>query len=94
MSYSKDDLLKAYQEIGVDKAKVVYVAGSLPYLREFEKPGAAVLDAHLNALWELVGPDGTIVVFTQSTNLCNTDPPFDLENTASISGVFPEYVRK
>ena len=93
MSYSKDDLLKAYQEIGVDKAKVVYVAGSLPYLREFEKPGAAaVLDAHFNALSELIGPDGTIVVFTQSTNLCNTDTPFDLENTVSISGVFREYV--
>ena len=83
MSYSKDDLLKAYQEIGVDKAKVVYVSGSLPYLREFEKPGTAVLDAHFNALSELIGPDGTIVVFTQSTNLCNTDTPFDLDNTES-----------
>jgi len=94
VSYSKDDLLKAYQEIGVDKAKVIYVSGSLPYLREFEKPGTAVLDAHFNALWELIGPEGTIVVFTQSTNLCNTDTPFDLDNTASISGIFSEYVRR
>lgn len=94
MSYSYHDLLKAYQRLGVDKGRVVHVAASLPYLREFEKPGASVLDAHYNALRSLLGKEGTIVVFTQSTQLCNTDVPYDLDNTPSISGVFSEYIRK
>ena len=94
MSYSYHDLLKAYQRLGVDKGRVVYVVASLPYLREFEKPGASVLDAHYNALRSLLGKEGTIVVFTQSTQLCNTDVPYELDNTPSISGVFSEYIRK
>ena len=51
MIFSKDNLLITFQEIGIDKAKVVSVLGTLPYLREFEKPGIALLDAHFNALW-------------------------------------------
>lgn len=95
MSYSYDDLLKAYSQLGVGKGRVVYVGASLPYLREFETPGkTAVLDAHYNALMSLLGEDGTIAVFTQSTPLCNTDTPFDVNETPSISGIFSEYIRK
>lgn len=95
MSYSYDDLLAAYKKLGVEKGRVLYVGASLPYLREFNIPGkTAVLDAHFNALLELLGEEGTIVVFTQTINLCNTKIPFDPKETPSISGVFSEYIRK
>ena len=95
MSYSYDDLLEAYKKLGLEGGQVVYVGSSLPYLREFAIPGkTAILDAHYNALMNVLGKEGTIVVFTQSTQLCNTDIAFDLKKTPSISGIFSEYIRK
>ena len=95
MSYNYDDLVEAYIKLGLKKEQVVYIGSSLPYLRDFNVPGKkAILDAHYNALMNALGENGTIAVFTQSTQLCNTDIIFDLENTPSISGFFSEYIRK
>jgi aminoglycoside 3-N-acetyltransferase len=95
-SYTYDELIAAYRALGVGSGKTIYVTSDLGRLMAFERPGKeAVLEAHFNALMSLIGPEGTLVVPTASLNLCNTDTPFDLENTPSFMvGALSEYVRK
>lgn len=93
--YDFDDLLAAYSKLGVASGKMIYVASDLIRLMQYAEPGrSATLNAHLNALLELLGPEGTLFVPTSSTNLCNTQTPFDPALTPSHDmGVFSEFVR-
>jgi aminoglycoside 3-N-acetyltransferase len=95
MGYSYEDLRLAYEKLGVEKGKVVWVTGDLvclgpPKYRNRDE----ILEAHYRALRGSVGDKGTIVVPTASLNLCNTDIPFDLEKTPSRMGVLTEYIRQ
>lgn len=93
--YDYGDLLEAYGRLGVGPGKLIYVASDLTRLMRYAKPGReAVLDAHLTAFRELLGPGGTIFVPTATANLCNTTVVFDPAATPSQDmGVFSEYVR-
>jgi|TARA_B100001964_G_C14261974_1_gene616167 aminoglycoside 3-N-acetyltransferase len=92
--YSYQDLIAAYREVGVEQNKVIYWTGDLTPLMKFDRPGKkAVLGAHCDALRELIGSGGTLVVPTGSS-LRNTDIPFDTNETGSEMGVFTEYVRQ
>lgn len=92
--YTYRDLLTAYEALGVQSAKTVLVTGNFGRLMAFERRGKeAVLAAHHDALREVLGPEGTIVVFTASRRLCNTETPFDPAKTSSESGTFSEYIR-
>jgi aminoglycoside 3-N-acetyltransferase len=95
MSYTYDEIKRAYRNIGVAAGGVVYLVGELWRLREYAEPGAeAVCAAHYRALRELVGEEGTIAVSTATPNLVNTDTVFDPETTPSSgTGIFSEYVR-
>jgi aminoglycoside 3-N-acetyltransferase len=54
-----------------------------------------LLGDHLQALQELIGPEGTIVVPTATLNLCNTSIVFDPATTPSHQmGAFSEFVRR
>ena len=93
--YTFKDLLSAYGSVGVTRGRVVIVCGDFGRLMAFENPDKeATLKAHFDALLELLGPDGTIVVPSHSLNLVGTDTPFDPATTPSFrAGAFSEYVR-
>lgn len=93
--YDYADLLEAYSELGVGPGKLVYVGSDLTRLMRYAEPGREpLLDAHLRAFRELLGPTGTLFVPTASLNLCNTDTVFDpAETPSSDMGVFAEHVR-
>lgn len=94
MAYTRDELKGAYARLGVRPGAVVLVTGNLGRLMEYEVPGKdALLEAHFSVLTELLGAEGTLVVPTASAGLCNTDTPFDLDNTPTDLGPLPEYVR-
>jgi aminoglycoside 3-N-acetyltransferase len=93
--YDFDDLLRVYSAPGVKPGASIFVASDLAPLMRYREPGRdEVLDAHLRALLELLGSEGTLFVPTASLNLCNTDQPFEPETTPSADmGVFSEHVR-
>ena len=93
--YTYSDLLGAYAALGVRRGSLVFVTSDLVRLMRFEEPGASVvLDAHLRAFRELLGPEGTLFVPTSSLDLCNTDTVFDPLTTPSFQmGAFSEYIR-
>lgn len=92
--YSYSELLAAYKNVGVRSGRVVYVTGNFGRLGRYQTTDKMLLlQGHLDAIRELIGPDGTLVVPTHSWSLCNTDIPFDPEQTASETGPFTEFVR-
>lgn len=96
MAYGFGDIVDAYRTLDIKKGDVIYVVSELWRLRKFDAGDDAesIAGGHYGALREAVGDAGTIVVSTASTNLCNTDIPFDVEQTPSHQmGIFSEYVR-
>ena len=93
--YNFDDVINAYREAGVVPGQVVLFRGNLANLYNYVTPGKdAVLQAHFDALLELLGEKGTLIVPTNTLSLCNTDIPFNVHTTASSRmGVFSEFVR-
>jgi aminoglycoside 3-N-acetyltransferase len=93
--YNFDNILNSYDEAGVIPGSVVLVRGNLGNLFNYVKPDKkAVLQAHYDALWNILGLQGTLVVPTNTLSLCNTSIPFNIQSTPSSGmGVFSEYVR-
>lgn len=96
MKYKHSDIKEAYKKVGVEKGRVVLIKSDLRYLGNYDRPDKmAVLHAHFNSLSDLIDlAEGTLVVPTSSTFLCNTDTPFDPDKTPSERGVLSEYIRK
>lgn len=95
IDYTFEDLLAAYENVGVRAGMIVHPQGNLGVLRTYEQSSKdAVVADHYRALRQLIGADGTIIVASASMNLCHTDVVFDPETTPSFRmGVLSEYVR-
>jgi aminoglycoside 3-N-acetyltransferase len=79
----------------VGRGKVVLLAPDLRWLGRFEQPDKeTVLAAHFQALASLIDLEqGTLVVSTPSSSLCNSDRPFDPRTTPGELGMLTEYIR-
>ena len=78
------ELIDAYAAVGVTTGRTVIVHSDFSRLRGFNGANKeAVLNTHYKALRELLGPDGTLVVHAGNLGLCNTDKPFDVDETPS-----------
>lgn len=93
--YSFDDIVRTYSALGVETGITVFVTGDLGRFGRYEIADKhAIAPDHYRALRELLGPEGTLIVPTASTNLCSSDIPYDPATTPSHNmGVLPEYVR-
>lgn len=89
------ELRRAYAALGVARGETVLHTGNLAGLMQADPADRrAVLRLHHEALSELLGPEGTLVVPTASASLCNTETPYDPARTRSEMGAFTEYVRR
>lgn len=96
MDYGFEELKKAYRDLGVTKGRVVLIKSDLRLLGGYGPmtQRSAPLHAHYDILAELVNLDeGTLVVPTVTTYLCNTDTPFDPVMSRSQTGVLSEFIR-
>lgn len=94
--YDYNDLREAYIKAGVTKGRVVLLKTDIRYLGRYAHEDIKEsLAAHFNVLSDLIDfNEGTLVVSTANTSLCNTSIPFDINNTPSKMGVLTEYIRK
>ena len=79
MPYSVESLKNSYLSAGVKSGQVVYLTGNFGRIGvslDFSK--TELFDMHWQALWDILGRDGTIVVPTHTASICNTDTIFDL----------------
>jgi len=92
--YKFSDLVRAYEQVGVDNGGTIYLTGNFGKLGSFEELGKpTLLNAHLAAIQSLIGKTGTIVVPTHSWSLYNSNVPFSIPHTASETGPFSEFLR-
>jgi len=94
--YSFNDLVALYRHFGIKKGDIVSLKTDLTRLGMYENPDKkSILEDHVRALDSVLDFDhGTVVVATSTTNLCNTDIPYDPIHSASMVGVLTEYIRK
>ena len=93
-SYSYADILAAYKAVGVAPGRTVYLLSAMWQLAGYDAGQEKLVQAHFDAIRELLGHGGTIAVPTGTNNLCNTSTPFDLERTPGFNhGQLSEYVR-
>lgn len=93
--YSKKDIFHAYEKTGLSTGKTVYVTGHFGRSGRYEVKGKTnLLNAHYSVIKELIGKTGTLVVPTHSWSLCNTNKPFQLDQTPSETGIFTEFIRQ
>ncbi len=94
MKYTYQELLAAYDNVGVQPGKTIYVTSDMKNLYGYEIPGSkSLLSAHFNALTELLGDAGTLIVSSRSMQICNTNIAFDKNKTQTDIGAFSEFVR-
>ena len=95
VDYGKNDIIRAYENVGVERGRVVVLRTDLRFLGRFANLGReAILSAHFQALADLVDLSvGTIVVPTGTPSLFNTDKVFESATTRSEMGALTEYIR-
>jgi len=94
MKYNYNDIKKAYKDVGVSAGMTISLKTDLRFLGPYKSEQYDLLEAHFNALSELIDLNkGTIVVSTASFSLCNSETVFDIENTPSEMGALTEYIR-
>jgi aminoglycoside 3-N-acetyltransferase len=86
---SKQEILQKLEKVGVKKGDVVYVASFSPVLGN----GPNVLDDSLDALMEMVGKEGAIIMPAFNWDYCS-GAVFDPLTTPSKVGVLTEAFRK
>lgn len=86
---TKEDVIEKLQKIGLQKGDDIYVASFTPILGN--EPN--ILEATADALIEIIGPEGTVVMPTFSWDYCS-GKIFDPETTPSQVGVLTEIFRK
>jgi aminoglycoside 3-N-acetyltransferase len=90
----QSDLTHLLNILGLSEGETCYVAGNISALARTRLKKDILLPVCLSAFKEVIGPSGTIFSPSASMNLCNTNIPYDIENTPSNEmGAFAEYIR-
>ena len=89
-------LKKKYKLLGLKNGQIVYLTSDFRnILGKNKKDNDEILSTHLQAIKQILGKNGTIVVPAITTHLGNTDIVFDPKKTpSSRAGVFSEFIRK
>ena len=94
MNYTFDDLVSAFQQLGLKSGDTISLKTGLRSLGEMETHGQDPLELYVEALDKVLDFDrGTVVVASTSTNLCNTNIPFSLSDTPGTMGKLTEKIR-
>ena len=89
------ELTNCLSELGLGLGASLYITGNMGSLGKIRVKKSIKLETFLNSFWNNIGKEGTIFSPAASMNLCNTDIPFDIEDTPSNEmGAFAEYFRK
>jgi len=95
MKYQKKDISDALNKLDLRDTRVVSIKTDLRLFgRHCFSNGEALLLSFYEAICEKIDLSAqTLVVATSSHSLCNTDIPFDIENTRSEMGALTEFIR-
>ena len=87
----KDILLK----VGIRLGDTIYChsnIGLFGYIENYQSK-RQICEEFYKAIFNIIGPKGTLIVPTYTTHIPSNNQTFDSKNTASKMGVFAEWVR-
>lgn len=89
------DLVTALRELGLEAGDVVHVQSDLLRIGPVDCPPGRehMLDFHLGAFQEVIGPNGTLTTCTAFEDYGRFGTPYVREESPSRLGAFSEYVR-
>lgn len=88
------DIVAALKALGLGRGDVVNVYSRLFTIGMIRgRPAADFPEVLLEAFWEVIGPEGTVVAPTYTTSFGRFGKPFILEKSPSEFGIFSEHVR-
>lgn len=93
--YSKDDIVRALKEAGIKKNDNIFIHSNIGFFGKLKgaKGEKDYYRIFKETIFEVIGPDGTLVVPTFSYSYC-WNKVYDNRNTPGICGFFSEMVRK
>ncbi len=94
-NYTYEDIIEALRKIDIVTGDTVFLHTNIGFFGRLEnaKTADALCEGFFDALQEVVGKEGTIVVPTFSYSFCHQEE-YDPVNTPTTCGMFSEYVRK
>jgi aminoglycoside 3-N-acetyltransferase len=97
MHYNKQEIINALRIAGAKNGDILFSHSNLGYFGMLEgaKINLDILNAFKEAIFEVIGEQGTLVVptFTYSFGSDKLEKVFDVKNTASKMGSFAEFIR-
>lgn len=89
--YSFDDLARAFRELGIGRGDVVLFQSCLFGLGRPTDP-QNLPQLMYRAILDAIGDEGTLAVYTPTTQIARNDLIFDVNLTKSNYGAFPNYI--
>lgn len=95
-SVTRAAIADAIRAVGIDAGDTVYLQTDLRTIGVVEgaRDRESFCAAYLNAIFDVLGDDGTLAVPTYSTQVARFDLSFVWEETPTVLGTFSEYVRQ
>lgn len=92
---TKDSIKSTLRKLGVKQGDTIYLQSDLsrPGVLQGVKNRNDFCRVYLDAIFERIGRDGTLVVPTYTTQVARFDLDFIWEETPSLMGLFSEFVR-
>jgi len=93
--YTENEIIQALELVGIHEGDNIFVHSNIGFFGKLK--GVNQKDGYCkifkSAIFNVLGPKGTLVVPTFSYSFCNGQI-FDIKKTVSICGIFSEYIRK
>ena len=93
MSYTSEDIIRSLKKVGIKKDDVIYLSGDISLLGSFIDKKKILKSFH-EAIFSVIGKNGTICFPTHSFSIISKKKLFDINNSPSETGVLTEYLRK
>jgi aminoglycoside N3'-acetyltransferase len=92
---TREEITRAMRDAGLDRGQTVYIQADLrmPGMLREARTKDAFCAAYLDCIRDILGPEGTVVVPTYTTQVARFDIDFVWETTPSLMGIFSEHVR-
>lgn len=93
-NYSENNIVDGLKAVGIKEGDSIFIHSNLGFfgLLENAKKPIDYYEAFKTAIFDIIGPTGTLIVPTFSYSFCNNED-FNIELTKSVCGVFSEFVR-
>ena len=93
--YTQKEIISALKKVGLTRGDIVYIHSRLFTLGKMKEGNTKeeLCKRILDAFFEVISDDGTLVVPAFTTQTQRYGMPFILEETECMTGIFSEYIR-